>query len=128
MKGLNVNEPHCYNSRFIFDNWTVCSLFFESPVQDPTDFQAAYDEFVEYTLSPANWNQIKDELTERGVRSNLYSCPQPYETPYRVGICGHDRQQMTCRNLCSERPHLSAHWSLTDSFSHMFALLANVLN
>lgn len=36
-------------------------------MQDPTDFQAAFDELVDYTSSAENWKQIKDELTDRGV-------------------------------------------------------------
>ena len=35
--------------------------------QDPSDFQAAFDELVEYTSSADNWRQIKDELSGRGV-------------------------------------------------------------
>ena len=35
--------------------------------QDPLDFQAAFDELVEYTSSADNWRQIKDELSGRGV-------------------------------------------------------------
>ena len=35
--------------------------------QDPSDFQAAFDELVQYTSSADNWRQIKDELSGRGV-------------------------------------------------------------
>lgn len=35
--------------------------------QDPCDFQAAFDELVEYSSSTDNWKQIKEELTGRGV-------------------------------------------------------------
>ena len=40
-------------------------------MQDPSDFQAAFDELVGYTSSAENWKQIKDELTERGVSSSF---------------------------------------------------------
>lgn len=40
-------------------------------MQDPTDFQAAFDELVDYTSSAENWKQIKDELTDRGVSISL---------------------------------------------------------
>ena len=40
-------------------------------MKDPCDFQAAFDELVDYTSSAENWKQIKDELTERGVSSSF---------------------------------------------------------
>ena len=46
-------------------------MFHHQFLQDPSDFQAAFDELVDYTSSAENWKQIKDELTERGVRSSF---------------------------------------------------------
>lgn len=40
-------------------------------MQDPSDFQEAFDELVGYTSSAENWKQIKHELTERGVSSGF---------------------------------------------------------
>ena len=52
----------------------VSTLVFHHSVQDPSDFQAAFDELVDYSSSAENWKQIKDELTERGVSSSLSYC------------------------------------------------------
>lgn len=43
------------------------SAVIESAGKDPADFQAAFDELVDYTSSAENWKQIKEELTDRGV-------------------------------------------------------------
>ena len=40
-------------------------------VQDPFDFQAAFDELMECSSSVENWGQIRKELDERGVRLTL---------------------------------------------------------
>ena len=40
-------------------------------VQDPFDFQAAFDELMECSSSVENWGKIRKELDERGVRLTL---------------------------------------------------------
>lgn len=52
---------------FIDSGRQAVSAVIESAGRDPSDFQAAFDELVDYTLSLDNWKQIKDELTGRGV-------------------------------------------------------------
>lgn len=49
---------------------TAVHILIQCVIQDPTDFQAAFDELVDYTSSAENWKQIKEELTDRGV-SNI---------------------------------------------------------
>ena len=57
-----------YNVRSVHD-FMYMSVYLHC-VQDPSDFQAAFDELVGYASSTENWTQIKDELTDRGVRTN----------------------------------------------------------
>lgn len=52
---------------FIDSGRQAVSAVIKSAGQDPSDFQAAFDELVEYTSSAENWEQIKDELDGRGV-------------------------------------------------------------
>lgn len=52
---------------FIDSGRQAVSAVIESAGKDPTDFQAAFDELVDYTSSAENWKQIKDELTDRGL-------------------------------------------------------------
>ena len=49
---------------------TAVYILHQCVIQDPADFQAAFDELVDYTSSAENWKQIKEELTDRGV-SNI---------------------------------------------------------
>lgn len=73
-------KVHCIRqaSEMVFSSSDVRQWFIESGRQavstvieqagkDPSDFQAAFDELVEYTSSADNWRQIKDELSGRGV-------------------------------------------------------------
>lgn len=53
------------NYIIIFSN---AKLFLYLLTQDPSDFQAAFDECIQYTSSADNWEQIKEELAGRGVR------------------------------------------------------------
>ncbi|KAK2567173.1 Mitoguardin 1 [Acropora cervicornis] len=53
------------NYIIIFSN---AKLFLYLLTQDPSDFQAAFDECIQYTSSADNWEQIKEELTGRGVK------------------------------------------------------------
>ncbi|RMX41349.1 hypothetical protein pdam_00012792 [Pocillopora damicornis] len=52
---------------FIDAGRQALSAVIESAGKDPSDFQAAFDELVEYSSSAENWGQIKEELNERGV-------------------------------------------------------------
>lgn len=52
---------------FIDAGRQAVSAVVESAGKDAYDFQAAFDELVEYSSSPENWEQIKEELDERGV-------------------------------------------------------------
>lgn len=52
---------------FIDSGRQAVSTVIESAGRDPSDFQAAFDELVEYTSLADNWKQIKDELNGRGV-------------------------------------------------------------
>lgn len=53
---------------FISSGREAVSSVIESASKDPSDFQAAFDELIQYTSSSDNWKQIKEELTERGVK------------------------------------------------------------
>lgn len=73
-------KVHCIRqaSKMVFSSSEIRQWFIESGRQavstvieqagkDPSDFQAAFDELVEYTSSADNWRQTKDELSGRGV-------------------------------------------------------------
>lgn len=53
---------------FIDNGRQAISFVIESSGKDPSDFQAAFDECIQYTSSADNWEQIKEELTGRGVK------------------------------------------------------------
>lgn len=75
-------KVHCFRQAFemVFPSsemrqWFIdagrqaVSAVVESAGKDASDFQAAFDELVEYSSSPENWEQIKEELDERGERA-----------------------------------------------------------
>ena len=70
--------------------------------QDPSDFQAAFDELVEYTSSADNWRQIKDELSGRGVWFIVLFFIF-YLSNIQVQLY---RLQVVCRNLSNHKKTL----------------------